>query len=393
MRHLLSAYQLTRPGARIKREEMRYVLDHLGRNGRFGEVPESTPFNEYFRPLIVPELDFVRGSYRPGGVEDTRQSPSWSDLASWDQLGSLQRRMEVNLDVPEKTAQFFRNLAYRMGRTIAHVRQIEERLRYSVSDDQPEETDQWRSVSRAELVNAIEHWQKITVRGLGPIEFKPPEIESVVSKVDPQGAFKAELDIDTEDDFAVIREGIINDCVENRNTMYPSRQLAVEDSSGHYNSVDDFKADKLIGGLKRPSLFKWATPAQRQYQSIYTRRAFFSMTRWPLHHQRPERRRIIEKRRDEVDRIFPSRQRHGILLQRLPTENEKSQYYGSTVYPVTKETNLGTSSETGTKDVTKESETEQPSQGTKEQVSTKGSREITTQEPAALARYPRSSKH
>ncbi|KAI0383547.1 hypothetical protein F5Y04DRAFT_287270 [Hypomontagnella monticulosa] len=372
MHHLVSAYQLTGPGAQIHREDQVYMLDHLGYAGQFGDIHSETRFDEYIGPLIAPELDYVRGSYRPNGVESTRQAPSWSDLASYDKIGSLQRRLGAEkLDVPEKTVQFFRNLAYRMGRTIAHAEQIENRLRYSVSDDQPESTSQWRSVSRVAFQDAIRHWQGTIVRGLGPVEFKPPTLKAVVSKADPQGTFMDSLK--TTDEFKAIREGIINDCVQNRNTMYPSRQIAAEDSSGHYNDVDDYKADKLFFGLQRPSLFKWATKAQRQYQAPYTRRTFFSMTRWPVFRQRPERQKIIQERRDEADRLFPSRQRHGILLRKLPTEGEKTGYYGSEVYPSsssnkgTKGSNLGTTPEAGTKGTTKG-----PAHGTKAPRGTKG---------------------
>ncbi|KAK6949141.1 hypothetical protein Daesc_009215 [Daldinia eschscholtzii] len=344
--HLENKYGLGNPNAPIVKEELEHILDHLGDDTLPDRLVESTSegggpkegeitSHDLLKRQIQPEVGWVRGSYPEGGPEEKRNAPSWSDLVDWETLGkfSIERvsddiRKEVReeamkkrrLPVPERTVQFFRNLAYRMGRTIAHVEEIERRLQYAVYDNASgiPTRHEWKAISTEASRQAYEHWQLTIQNGVGPIEFLPPTMEDVVNKVDPDGLMRRESNYQSAAD--IIREGIIKNCVENRNTMYPGRVEALEDSSGYYINDGKFKQNKILSGYKRPSLFKWATQRQRRYQAPYTRGVFFHMMRWPVHLQSERLQELIRQRQDEVERVEPSipSQSYGMLMPRFP---------------------------------------------------------------------------
>ncbi|KAI1759985.1 hypothetical protein GGR53DRAFT_526676 [Hypoxylon sp. FL1150] len=283
------------------------------------------------RLLIQPEIRYVQGSYPDSSVEKQRQSPSWSDLMDWPAVAeaAAPTLAEKAFEVPERTVQFFRNLAYRMGRTLAHVKTIERRLQYTVPPTAGEtaKTALWQPISQDAFLDGMRHWQNSIEAGASEIELKPPTTADVIENADPDGLMAYEIKKRPQtghfrmepSEGDIIREGIIKDCVMNRNTLYPGRHMEFEDSSGYYKDTNDFRAHKLFQGQTRPSLFKWATDAQRRYQAPYTREAFFSMQRWPLFHQSAERQDIIRRRADEIPRLDPGLpgQRYGILQPRL----------------------------------------------------------------------------
>ncbi|KAI1801175.1 hypothetical protein F4811DRAFT_556082 [Daldinia bambusicola] len=344
--HLENKYGLSGLKASIETEELKHILDHLGDDtlperlaagiSKDGKTEEGEATSHYLlQAQIQPEIGWVQGSYPEGGPEEKRNAPSWSDLVDWETLGrlSVERisdniRREVReeamkkrrLPVPERTAQFFRNLAYRMGRTIAHAEEVERRLQYAAYDDGSgiPKSREWKAISTEASRQAYEHWHLTIQNGVGPIEFLPPTMEDVVNKVDPDGLMRREFRGGSAAD--IIREGIIQNCVENRNTMYPGRIEALEDSSGYYANDSKFKPNKILGGYKRPSLFKWATQRQRRYQAPYTRGIFFHMMRWPVHLQSERLQELIGQRQDEVERVEPSlpSQSYGILMPRFP---------------------------------------------------------------------------
>ncbi|KAI1465289.1 uncharacterized protein F4812DRAFT_461595 [Daldinia caldariorum] len=359
--HLENKYGLSSSKASIETEELKHILDHLGddtlpdklvgsisKNGR-PEEGEVTS-HDLLQAQIQPEIGWVQGSYPEGGPEERRNAPSWSDLVDWETLGklSVERisddiRSEIReeamkmrrLPVPERTVQFFRNLAYRMGRTIAHVEEIERRLQYAAYDDGSgiPKSREWKAISTEASRQAYEHWHLTIQNGVGPIEFLPPTMEDVVNKGDPDGLMRREFRGLSAAD--IIREGIINNCVENRNTMYPGRIETLEDSSGFYINDSKFKPNKILSGYKRPSLFKWATQRQRRYQAPYTRGIFFHMLRWPVHLQSERLQEFIRQRQDEVERVEPSlpSQSYGILMARFPERLVERVTSGLTRYP------------------------------------------------------------
>ncbi|KAI1642986.1 uncharacterized protein F4817DRAFT_273978 [Daldinia loculata] len=426
--HLENKYGLSGPKTPIARDEFKHILDHLGDDTLPDKLAASTidrpkgvnedenyyedyqededdesvddeiSSHDLLEKRIQPEIGWVRGSYPEGGLEERRNAPSWSDLVPWEMIGKLSAgrisddmRKEIReeahrhrrLPPPERTVQFFRNLAYRMGRTIAHVEEIERRLQYSVYDSTSgtQKTHQWNAISTEAFRQAYEHWHLTIENGVGPIEFLPPTIEDVVQKVDPDGLMRSEFKNHNAAD--IIREGIIKNCVENRNTMYPGRIEALEDSSGYYINDSKFKQKKILSGYKRPSLFKWATEAQRRYQAPYTRGVFFHMLRWPVYHQNRRLQELIKQRRDEVLRVEPSLpdQTYGILMPRFPDRVVDRRAEGSTWYPwpdnrwIFSPRTKATTSENGTKALggTKSPERTEVSEQTKAPDNTKHS--------------------
>ncbi|XXH03020.1 hypothetical protein Hte_009410 [Hypoxylon texense] len=375
------------------------ILDHLHTSRLLGSrlmkaqaaVDPEKISEGLLRAQIQLERRWVAGSYADDSIEAQREAPSWSDLMDWHTVGRVaepQLAKNEKFEVPERTVQFFRSLAYRMGRTLAHVRDIERRLQYSVSAPdasgalQPTgETRLWKSISQNTLLEGIRHWQNSITYGASKIELLPPTLQFVIDKADPHGTLERNLKeqgldspylqvlrkegVDIEKwrkpitRETIVREGIVQDCVLNRNTLYPGRLLDFEDSSGYYKDSKNWQRNKLFVGQTRPSLFKWATKGERRYQAPFTRGKFFSMQRWPLFHQRPERQEYIQWRVDEIRRVNPSLpgQEYGILTQRLV----------SRVWEGTK----GTIPASGTKEAVQDTKAPSGTNGTRDSPSTK----------------------
>ncbi|KAI1209764.1 uncharacterized protein F4807DRAFT_89268 [Annulohypoxylon truncatum] len=327
--HLAVGYKLDRPN--IGADEFTHMLDHLGDPqlpDLLAAATQSENAAQAIRDVLAPRIhnELVRapGSYPEGGREEKRQEPSWSNLSPWEQLGRLRQRRGAPLPVPERTVQFYRNLAYRMGRTIAHVKEIEHRLHISEpSGDSGEQGKDslWKAISRSAFNSDYRYWQQSIQYGTGEIEFREPTIDGVIEKADPDKDFRNQIETkEYQSEWDIIREGLINDCVLNRNTVYPSRERVIEDSSGYYRNNEDWEPDRMFQGVKRPSLWKWATNAQRRYQAPFTRYAYFSMMRWPMMHQHGAWKEFLMSRRDETQRINPRhpRQEYGILAPRIP---------------------------------------------------------------------------
>ncbi|OTA68628.1 hypothetical protein K449DRAFT_429496 [Hypoxylon sp. EC38] len=344
--HLINAYELDKLSS-VPVNHFEFMFDHF-RNHSLPtrmlhiELPTklgAEDLDETLRLYIQDELTYERGSYPPEEEEEMREAPSWSDLLEWELLPNVyEGTKDVEVPVPERTSQFLRNLAFRMGRTIAHAEEIERRLQFSAPSDESVvegKTQRWEPMSKAAMGQAYQHWCKSITYGAGTINLRPPTLTAVIEKADPDGTLRSQFDDLTTADVDIVREGLINNCVENRNTMYPSRLTALEDSSGHIINEDDYEPNKVLVGYKRPCLFKWATEEERRYQAPYCRQAFFSMKRWPLHHQSDDGQQFIKGRKDEVIKRDPSRmdQKYGLLTARVPGHNEKKILHGTAVYP------------------------------------------------------------
>ncbi|KAI0839065.1 hypothetical protein F5Y06DRAFT_303267 [Hypoxylon sp. FL0890] len=396
--HLINAYELDKL-TDVTADHFEYIFDHF-RNHSLAELlaqiklptnVNAPDLNEVLYRYIQDELRYQRGSYPEGGLEEKRGAPSWSDLMDWDALPrAYEGTKDVEIPVPERTSQFLRNLAFRMGQTIAHAEEIERRLRYSASNNvygSEGESERWKPISRAAFTQGYQHWWQSITYGVGDIELKPPTLQAVIDKADPDKVLQSELNVKDMADVDIVREGLINDCVENRNTMYPSRLTVLEDSSGYYLGNEDYKPDKVLVGYKRPSLFKWATTAQRRFQAPYSRRSFFSMTRWPLYHQSEDTQKLIKAREDEALRKNPRSvgQKYGILTARIPDYEEKRTFEGPTAYPSVAQVSVPRGSGLGgsvpqnpkTKDTPSDPSTKDPkgskaAEGTKQPQGTKG---------------------
>ncbi|KAI0976814.1 hypothetical protein F4678DRAFT_125285 [Xylaria arbuscula] len=369
-----SLYNKDRP--RFARE-LEFMLDHAGldfspelerletQDKEPGTASASARRQVFITGYIVPEGLCSIGDTGIDSVESEQNAPHRDDIAAWEAIGAYlttyreqakeQHKNEIFYysgepyypQTPEKTVQFFRNLAYRMGRTLRYVNQIKERLQYldgslgarkpkplldlSVDLKQPRPKNDtsanaallppvaekwWHAISTRDYDTAIENWSTTIKEGSGDVALLPPDIKEVLVKADPDSSFPNPLKGD-QDPFTVIREGIIDDCFRNRPTMYPGRLSGFKDEE-----------DKEFQGFERPNLFVWATKDQRRYQAQHTRRDFFNMQRWPLSRISSHRLTAIRERKDEVLRTDPSKpdQAYGILTDRLPIGDDKPLY-------------------------------------------------------------------
>ncbi|KAI1114513.1 hypothetical protein F5Y14DRAFT_414504 [Nemania sp. NC0429] len=369
-----SLYHGDRP--RFSRD-LEYMIDHAGSKVppeiERVEIQEKHPSTEaalarrraIIKRYLVPEGLCHIGEFVGDSIEYERDSPYRNDLAAWEVVGEYltsyhkhqkEQHKPSNYyystkpyepQTPERTVQFFRNLAYRMGRTMRYVEQIKGRLQY-LEDDPGKEISRplldlsadlkeprpeneasvntisapvivekwWRPISARDYDLAIERWSTAVREGSGEVALMPPDINEVLAKADPDSSSQNPLKGE-QDPFTVIREGIIEDCFQNRPTMYPGRLGGFKD-----------QADKEYQGYERPSLFDWATKDQRRYQAPHTRKYFFNMQRWPPSHILPHRLDAIRERKDEVSRRDPSKtdQAYGILTYRVPRGKEKPVY-------------------------------------------------------------------
>ncbi|KAI0909764.1 hypothetical protein F4823DRAFT_562571 [Ustulina deusta] len=357
--------------------ELEFMLDHVGSDFRPElerlETQEKNPATgtalakrrAFIKGYLVPEGLCSIGDLMIDSIDNERDSPHRDDLATWEAVGIHLKEYHEQVkkqqshenyyysgevyhpQTPERTVQFFRNLAYRMGRTMRYADRIKERLQYLENGPQtgtskppldlsldlkqprpktimsanaaptaPVVEKWWQAISARNYDATIKKWGKAIAEGSGEVALMPPDIKEVLAKADPDSSFPNPLK-GRQDPFTVIREGIIDDCFQNRPTMYPGRLSGFKDEE-----------DKEFQGYERPNLFVWATKDQRRYQAQHTRRYFFNMQRWPLSRILPHRRDAIRERKDEVLRIDPSKpdQAYGILTNRLPIGKEKPLY-------------------------------------------------------------------
>ncbi|KAI0400789.1 hypothetical protein F4802DRAFT_470245 [Xylaria palmicola] len=369
--------------------ELEYAMDHTGPDFQIElervKTQEKEPGTEeaignrrdFIKEHLIPEGLCRIGDVRVDSIENERSSPYLDDIASWEAVGAHlatyheQHKQSVpnywggepyHPQTPEKTAQFFRNLAYRAGRTLRYVEQIKERLQYLEDDVPGPETvspksldpsvdlkeprpdidtdagavstttvvEKWlQPISATSYDLAIEVWSTTIQEGSGEVALLPPDINEVLSRADPDSSYQNPLK-GVQDPYTVIREGIIDDCFQNRPTMYPGRLSGFKDMQ-----------DKAFQGLERPSLFEWATKDERRYQAPHTRRHFFNMQRWPPSRILPHRLQAIRDRKDEVARIDPSKpdQAYGILTDRVPIGNDKPVYAHPLIHHGTEQDN------------------------------------------------------
>ncbi|KAI1326163.1 hypothetical protein F5Y16DRAFT_375940 [Xylariaceae sp. FL0255] len=354
-------------------KEMEKMMDHTDPDFPFDMVAEEirnedepkvieTKRKPFISKHIIPELRCRFASVDDDCIETLRDAPFWEDLCPWDDLGSFvakwdeariahrtRRVIEPHQPItPERNAQFFRNLAFRMGRTMRHIKDIRDRLQYLEQDSgdlkllkpldlseelknpRPDETacntsqdnetpvianKWWQAISYFDYENNVDKWHDTVREGNGEIPLLPPNIRDVIEAADPDSSFRKATS--AGDPFSIVREGIISDCVQNKSARYPFRVGGVKDTR-----------DKEFQGFQRPNLFEWATKEQRRFQAPYTRRHFFNMQRWPSNRILPERRAAIRERKDEKLREDPSKddQAFGILTHRLPVGSEKPVY-------------------------------------------------------------------
>ena len=220
------------------------------------------------------ETLFKIGTYPKGGFEEARKSPIWEDIVPMD-VATAQ-----GLGLSERTSQFFRNLAFRLGRTIRHYQQLQQR-----SAKNP-------GLSRKELKSASEKWRQMVgdvkntakLAGYTPTRFTT--ITDVIPRASPANPAAKSTDLTTI--FAAIRKGLINDSVQNHTQTYPSRPCFSTDEKGG-----------LVKTFHRQNVWGWSERVIREHHAPYIRERYFDVRRWPLHRQSEATQELIRTRKDE----------------------------------------------------------------------------------------------
>ncbi|KAI0804429.1 hypothetical protein GGR55DRAFT_681738 [Xylaria sp. FL0064] len=328
--------------------ELEFMLDHAGsdfptelerletQHEQPGTAVASAQRREVISRYIVPEGLYCIGAPMVDSIDIERDAPHRDDLAPWETVGNYLTKHREHVkglnaserhyhsrepfypQTPERTVQFFRNIAYRMGQTSRYVGRIKERLQYlenssgiglpisldlsaDLKQPRPESNKVmgtmrtpsiaekwWESISTKDYDLAVKNWNTSVLEGSSEVALVPPNIKEVLAKADPDSSLRT-LRKGDQDPYMIIREGIIDDCFRNQPTMYPGRLSGFKDQE-----------DKEFQEYERPNLFVWATKDQRRYQAQHTRRHFFNMRRWPAPHVLPHRLDAIQELKDEV---------------------------------------------------------------------------------------------
>ncbi|KAK7914404.1 hypothetical protein PG985_012107 [Apiospora marii] len=220
------------------------------------------------------ETLFKVGTYPEGGFEEARKSPIWEDIVPIDVAAAQE------LGLSERTSQFFRNLAFRLGRTIRHYHQLQQRSAKSPG------------LSRKELKSASEKWREMVgdvkktakLAGYTPARFTT--VTDVIPRASPSHPAVESRDLTTL--FAAFRKGLINDSVQNYTQTYPSRPTFSTDEKGH-----------VVKTFHRQNVWGWSEKVIREHHAPYIRERYFDVRRWPLHRQSEATQKIIRTRKDE----------------------------------------------------------------------------------------------
>lgn len=237
---------------------------------------------------FLPESVWRQGPrFHERSLEYMRQSPAWEDVLDSETIP------EEDIGLPFKTHNFIRNLAYRMGLTIRHYQILQSR------------TSQPSALTRSHLDTALDEWKSYVEtardweeRGenhIANLPFKLSKPNCVIAQTNCESQNK-----DSEDMTMVyreIREGIIDDLVQNRVMLFPSRKALFVDRK-------KFMAEFY----ERANIWSWASEPIRQRQAAYKRKQYFDMKRWPLNRQvKSETKTSIATRADENPNIQSTR--------------------------------------------------------------------------------------
>lgn len=252
------------------------VLDRV----RTSPAPTAPIPRETLEKNFTPERMWKRGDYHSKTVERRRQAPSWDDLVDYRDV------IEADVGLSDRTVQFFRNLAYRMGRTLRHYNWLLDRKALPSSftrDDLHKTLDEWRdNVQQGRMINnsILSH----------PFKLSAPQ--EVIRNAQPWHASAKSEDV--AEVYTTIRHGIIDDLVRNRTMLYPGRATAYTDRRKFLTQTYD-----------RLNIWSWAADPVRRNHAVYRRERYFDMRRWPLNRQKEATRRRIESREDEDPSLQP----------------------------------------------------------------------------------------
>lgn len=282
-------YPETFPEERIQwRHESKHALDNynrvynneradifVDRVRRSKERQVQYP-REIYLAEFLPERIWKLGSYDIESQEERRGYPDWDDLVDY------RTAIEQDVGLSDRTITFFRNLAYRMGRTIRHYEEIRNRITANRS-----------SFFRHHLDDAVDKWTNQVHQGLrtNPANlaahpFKSALPSQVIQRAQPDHPMAHSDDVLAV--FTAIRHGIIDDAVQNRTMLYPGRAASYTDRR------------KFVGEVfERENIWSWASEPIRKYHAVYRRERYFDVRRWPVNRQTEARQKIITSRLDE----------------------------------------------------------------------------------------------
>ncbi|KAI1854436.1 hypothetical protein JX265_012470 [Neoarthrinium moseri] len=264
--------------------DLQYIYaSEMVRRNRQMDV-DIQPSMEFYMDDFLEEIVYKRGpKFGPTSVEARRKAPSWNDLLDYKTV--IQR----DLGYSWRTINFLRNLAFRMGRTIRHYEQL--RVRTSTAS----------GFTRGHLHAGLDTWKKY-VDETWPnkdddndqtsVPFRASKPNEILRHIDGNHADLESTCMTTV--FRSIRHGIIDDMVQNRTMIYPSRNTMYGDRS------------KFLGQyFERADIWSWGKEPVRRRHAPYRRERYFDMRRWPLNRQENDTRDKISSRADEDPKIQP----------------------------------------------------------------------------------------
>lgn len=260
-----------------------YMLQQDSKTGERRFAPAEDWPREHYERQFLPEMAHAPGTYATDSEQARLQCPAFEDLVSF------RRAFEKQLGLSERTVQYFRIIAYRMGLTIRNFRDVVARG----------PTDPPAPFNRTDLEYAVKMWEESVLDGrrggVSPtyLPFIASRPHEVIARSQPNHP-----DVASEDPakvYTAIRRGIIDDCVKNRTMLYPCRVAVYKDAAGRAGEA-----------YERADLWGWADPTIRQHHAPYIRRAYFDVNRWPLNRQGEATRKRIRARLDEDPAVQPT---------------------------------------------------------------------------------------
>ncbi|KAK9420417.1 hypothetical protein SUNI508_06413 [Seiridium unicorne] len=264
--------------------QMDFFASEMVRRNRSLPATPQLP-KEVYEDEFLPEIVWKQGPlFDVRSIESLRQSPAWEDILDYRTV------LQKDVGYSFKTINFLRNLAYRMGRTIRHYKALRDR------------TAKASALTRGHLVAALDGWKTHVDSTWSNVKdpFDPTAVpvklgnpNRVIAKVDEDSKNKDSQDATTV--FKDIRDGIVEDMVQNRVMLFPSRRTVYTD-----------KNKLLAVYYRRADIWSWGSEPIRQRHAAYRRERYFDMRRWPVNRQPKESSRTnIIQRRDEDPSIQP----------------------------------------------------------------------------------------
>ncbi|PSR94143.1 hypothetical protein BD289DRAFT_427908 [Coniella lustricola] len=210
--------------------------------------------------------------------EDMVLAPRFSDCRTWEDLIQVDEEYESGSHEPLNTnvIHYFHCLAYRWGCSIRQLQAEERNERDSVPSGRQQQQQQQSPVSTMDNMDAVlkEFQVELNHQAGGKDLSKHSNTSPLIdlwratlgadASVDETSTPASSAEPITQNAaLAIIRKGIIDECVQNNSMLFPGR------STDYTNP----QAPKT-----RESIWDWATPEVRGHLNT----KFFSLDRWPV---------------------------------------------------------------------------------------------------------------